>query len=390
LKPRNPQDDLASDGAGHRPLRRRATISDVARKAGVSPSTVSNVLNGRFDTMLTQTRESVAAAIAELDYRPSPLARGLRTRRTHVVGLIVPSASNGVYPAFIKGAQDAALRHGFDTFVCSTDRDPTKNRVHITSLLDRRVDGIVFMHTLSPDDPLLDSCRASDTPIVVFTPNAEPPPVPAICLDNDHAMATVLGYLARLGHRRIAYADHSLTSSNRVVRGQAHRQVLARLNLEEWPDAVATAQVALGSDEGYEIESGRSIVRRLLALADPPTAIIGGNDLIAAGVLNGAKELGYRVPQDLSVVGFDDLTVGRVTDPPLTTMQLPTAAIGEAAFGLIMDQLQGAMATPAFHAYRFDLLVRRSTDRAPGDHPDSVHAEVGHTQRATGSLESHG
>jgi LacI family transcriptional regulator len=188
--------------------------------------------------------------------------------------------------------------------------------------------------------------------------------VDTLCLDNARATAVLIQYLHRLGHRRIAYANHSLTT-NAASRIGTWRATLRGLGVAVPDGYLMTERVAPGSDEGYEIDAGRTLAKRLLGLPDPPTAIVGGNDLIAAGIIVGAKEIGFRVPADVSVVGYDDLAVGRVTDPTLTTMVFPKAEMGRRAFDLLINRSPRDGGAPVRQlVFEFDLLVRESSETA--------------------------
>jgi len=343
---------------------RRVTIRDVAREAGVSIATVSNWLNGRTVGISPATAQLVAATAKELGYRPSSLARGLRGSATRVLGLIVPSVANPSMPEIVRGAEDRAREAGYSLFLSNIDRHWEKALEFTLVMLDHGVGGVGYVFSVNrPDHPAPEAARAAGARVAFLLPfdvaNVTPE---AVTLDNEGAMRQVARHLWNLGHRRIAFAMTSLGTAN-----GPHRLAGLRAAWEERggsldDEMVYVHEIPSGylTEEG-EIEAGRRAAMVLLSRRDPPTAIVAVNDMLAVGVLRGARELSLQVPQDVSVVGFDDLAVSRIAQPTLTTLSLPRNQLGRE----LVDLLIGETPTSIRKAEVPALVTRESTGPAP-------------------------
>ena len=348
------------------------TIHQVAAEAGVSPSTVSNVLNGRSDRMLPQTRERVEQAIARLGYRPNGPARQLRTGRSQVVGLVVPSVANPFWGTFARHLEAAALLAGHRVLLCNSERDPDRERDYLEELWADGIRGVVLCSSLPSLEhvlPLVERGLA----MVAFDRTAQagdPPSLVNISVDNAVGAELATRYVLELGHRRLAFVSGSLRSVNRRARLRGFEAALQEVGL--------TASDALvwsgGSTERLGDldfpDLGRTAARELLAADRAPTAIVAINDMCALGISAGARDAGLQVGTDLSVVGFDDIVLADLATPPLTTIRQPLAAMADAAFA----HLRAAVERPSPGAngaaggsllMRPELVVRASTGPAP-------------------------
>jgi DNA-binding LacI/PurR family transcriptional regulator len=344
---------------------RRVTIRDVAREAGVSVATVSNWLNGRTGGLSPSTAALVAKAVEDLGYRPSTLARGLRGSPTRVLGLIVPSVANPSMPEIVRGAEDRAREAGYSLFLSNIDRHWEKAHEYTLVMLDHGVQGIGYVFSVhEPDHPGPEAARAAGARVAFLLPYAPSTAVPtAVTLDNETAMRQVATHLWNLGHRRVAFAMTSRSTAN-----GPHRLAGLRSSLEERggslpEDLVYMHGVPSGHlDEVGEIEAGRRAAMVLLSNGDRPTAIVAVNDMLAVGVLHGARELRLRVPDDVSVVGFDDLAVSRIAQPALTTLSLPRNQLGRDLVDLLIGDPPTSIRKPEIPV----LVARGSTGLAPG------------------------
>lgn len=342
---------------------RRSTIRDVAREAGVSVSTVSNWLGGRHHLMEPATREAVAVAVERLSYRPSSLARGLRGQSTRVIGLIVPSIVNPSLPTIVRGAEDRAREEGYSLFLSNIDRHWDRALDDAHAMMDRGVEAIGFVFAASgPSDAILDAAARSNARVVFVIPKGDAlESQPSITLDNEAAMRQLAEHLWRLGHRRIAFISNHTATANAAHRIAGLNAALARYGSSL--HCVYDDPIAFDPRDGWgEIESGRRSAVVLLSSPDPPTAICAGNDMMAVGVLKGAAELGLRVPGELSVAGFDDLTIARVVSPTLTTLAVAGYELGKQLAEVLLGlrPAGGPAVTPT-------LVVRESTGRPPLD-----------------------
>lgn len=342
---------------------RRVTIREVALEAGVSVSTVSNWLGGRSKHMTAATEAAVAAAADRLGYRPSMAARSLRGAASQVLGIVVPSILNPSFPAIVRGAEDAAAAAGYSLFLSNIDRHGAKTTTLTRAMTDRGVDGIIYAYTV-PDvsDPAVAAAREAGVGIALLTPRgADVGDLPGIALDNEAAMRQAAAHLWGLGHRRIAIATNRHLTANGPHRVDGLRAALAERGGRLDPDLVHDDTVELvGVAEGAETEVGRRAGLRLLTAAEPPTAICAVTDSIAVGVLRAARELGLRVPEDVSVVGFDDLPLARLVEPALTSFSCDLYRMGKDLAGVLLhpETAGRTVVTPS-------IVVRGSTGPVP-------------------------
>jgi DNA-binding LacI/PurR family transcriptional regulator len=346
------------------------TIHQVAAEAGVSPSTVSNVLNGRSDRMLPQTRERVELAIARLGYRPNGPARQLRTGRSQVVGLVVPSVANPFWGTFARHLEAAALQAGYRVLLCNSERDPERERDYLEELWADGIRGVVLCSSLPSLQHVLPLVERGLV-MVAFDRTAQagdPPSLKNISVDNTVGAELATRHLLQLGHRRLAFVSGSLRSVNRRARFRGFETAL-----EEFGLTPADALVWSGGPEDQYGDLdiphlGRTAARELLATDRPPTAIVAVNDMCALGISAGARDAGLQVGVDVSVVGFDDIVLADLATPPLTTIRQPLPAMADAAFAHLRSGVEPAAAngsTGTSLLMRPELIVRGSTGPPP-------------------------
>lgn len=335
-----------------------ATIHQVAQEAGVSASTVSNLLNGRAGKMLPETRERVEAAIRRLGYRPNRAARQLRTGRIQMVGLIVPTVANPFWGAFARQVEAAALAHGFYVLLCNSERDPERERSYVDELWGDGISGVILCSSLPSIDhlrPVLDRGMS----LVAFDRTAQPgDPDHVVNVGTDNVLGAHLAtrHLLELGHERVAFVAGPIESVNRAERLRGFEEALART-----PGATGTVHTATAGPTQDPSELGRTAALQLLASPEPPTGIVAVNDIVALGVCAGVRDAGLRVGQDVSVVGYDDIMLARMATPALTTVRQPVPAMAQAAFGHLQKLMQGHSEPGHSELHRPELIVREST-----------------------------
>ncbi|MHB0868095.1 MAG: LacI family DNA-binding transcriptional regulator [Chloroflexota bacterium] len=334
--------------------RRAANIQDVAARAGVSIATVSRVLNDTGYPMRPETRRRVLEAIDALDFRPSPLARGLLGKPTSTIGLIIPDISNPYYPLLSRGVEDVASEHGYTVIFCNTDRNLAKLRSYLEVLREKQTDGIIFAgggieaegEPLTPDE-------IGDRVVLIGRHRW---PFPSVQIDNSRAAYEATSHLIDLGHRRIAYlgGPSALTSARDRMKGYRRAMVELAGGLEE----------TLIREGDFGFESGYQATLSVLSLpaGQRPTGLFAANDQMALGALAAAHDLGTRVPEELAVVGFDDIPAGRYGRPSLTTVALPTYEMGAAAARLLL-QLLARESTEETLCLPTQLVVRQSSGK---------------------------
>lgn len=305
----------------------KATMLDVAKAAGVALGTVSNHLNGSVHVS-PKTAQKIDRAISRLGYRIHLGARSLRSQRTHTVGLILPSISNPFYAEVARAVENSLWERGYQMLLCYSSLDQGRERKHLDNLESRRVDGIFLIHSAKPPRDRLK--RMS---------------VPVVCLDRvvDGQLSVttdnVLGgrlaarHLVALGHKRIAVLAGQPTDSNVRERLQGFMAVL-----EDQRD-IRKPQVLTGPEQAIEL--GYQVGRLLEGGSHPPTAIFATNDIVAVGAWRSLLELGIRVPQDVSLIGYDDIEMTRLLIPPMTTVAQDKATMARDAAALLLEVLEG-------------------------------------------------
>lgn len=305
-----------------------ATIKDVAARAGISYTTVSHVVNGTRPVS-EQVRRKVEAAIAELGYVPSGVARSLRARATGTLGLLVPNASNPYFAELARGIEDHAERNGYSVILCNSDDDIDKQLRYLRVLLERRIDGLIVA-TVASDAAFAQALANLQVPLVLVDRSLEGVSADQLRVDHEQGAYLATRHLLELGHRRIV-----------CIGGPASTQV-AQLRASGYQRALDEAGVAAQAvvDCPFTSPAGHAAAQVLLAAEPRPTAIFAGNDMIALGVLRAAAEHQLQVPQQLSVVGFDDIEVSRYLHPALTTVGQCIGALGEQVAARLLERIR--------------------------------------------------
>ncbi|MFG3699572.1 LacI family DNA-binding transcriptional regulator [Micromonospora sp. NPDC047620] len=338
----------------------RARLSDIAQQAEVSEATVSRVLNDR-PGVAPETRQAVLTALDVLGYeRPARL----RKRSAGLVGLVVPELDNPIFPAFAQVIESTLAQSGFTPVLCTQTPGGVTEDEYVEMLLDRQVSGIVFVSGLHADTAANhDRYRAliaRPLPIVMINGYAPGIPAPFVSCDDGEATELAVAHLVALGHRRIGL----ITGPDRFVpvqrRVAGFRAAMGRLAGAAEADLGELAELSLFGVEGGEAAAARLLDRGV-------TGIVCGSDLMALGAIRAARQRGLSVPTDLSVVGYDDSPLMAFTDPPLTTMRQPVAAMAVAAVRALVDEINGHAAPHSEYVFRPELVVRGSTAVAPAD-----------------------
>lgn len=342
----------------------KVTILDVARLAQVSPSTVSNLLNGRSERMKPSTKARIEQAITQLDYRPNQAARGLKTGSASLIGLIVPSVANPFFGIFARYVEEAALRGGYQVLLGNSERDPTREQSYAEELWGHSARGIILGS--SPENfEHLSALLDRGLHVVAFErppQQIDPYQIDSIGVDNVAGARMAVTHLTALGHRRIGFLSGAIRAVNRRDRLEGYRQALAQAQIRYDHTLIwqGVSDVDFGDTETMDM--GRRGARELLNRDDPPTALFAINDMIAFGAYAGVRERGLRVPEDVSIVGFDDIALAEIVDPPLTTVRQPVAEIARAAVERLLGRLQGTTTEVAGHTvFAPELIVRVST-----------------------------
>ncbi len=337
------------------------SIKDVAQMAGVSVTTVSHVLNKtRAVNPGTQTR--VMAAVRTLGYVPSAVARSLKMKATHTIGMLVPNNSNPYFAELVRAVEDACFDAGYALLLCNTDDNAERQQVYLDVLAQKRVDGLIVASTT--DDALM-SLHLSQTTIPMVLIDRAIAGLDKPCVQTDHVQGGMLAtsHLLSLGHQRIACiaGPEQLHSSEQRVQGwrQALQQSGLRSDLLEYGD--------------FGVNGGYLAMLSLLggSASSRPTAVIACNDLMAIGALRAAHERGLRVPQDVAVVGYDDIELASYTHPPLTSVVQPVVTMAQQAMALLLAYMKpiDPASQPAEVRLLTPALVTRASSKPPARMP---------------------
>jgi DNA-binding LacI/PurR family transcriptional regulator len=325
------------------------TMREVARRAGVSLATVSRVLNNT-QYISEDTRRRVLEAVHEFNYFKNVHARRLATGRSDLFGLVISEIANPFFPEIIRGFQASAWTHGFDVLLCNTEYDRDRTKAVIRKLRESDVRGVAIV-TSSVERNLTTELTAAGIPLVFFNSDPASKLVGNICIEYERGINKAIEHVVELGHRRSAViagpADNptAVTIKNALVSGLTARGLKPVCVLES----------------NYRVDAGASAVREVLSRAEIPTVMFCGNDLIAMGAMSALEEAGVKVPEDVSVIGIDDIFFAFLARPPLTTISVPREQLGVQAFEALDRILKLKRRKGSNYTLETDLVVRRST-----------------------------
>jgi LacI family transcriptional regulator len=302
------------------------TIYDVAREANVSMATVSRVVNNN-PNVKPQTRKKVFEAIERLGYRPNAVARGLASKKTTTVGVVIPDISNSIFAEVARGIEDIANMYHYNIILCNADKRKEKEIRVINTLLEKQVDGLLFMGGVVSEDHIL-AFKTSAVPVVLCATSEENESYPSVDIDHETAAKDAVQYLLAQGHRSIAMISGPLEDPmNGYARYLGYKTALeeAGLQLDE-------SMVRIGN---YRYESGIDVTKYFLELKNKPSAIFSANDEMAIGAIHTILDSGLRVPEDISVISVDNARMASMVRPKLTSVAQPMYDIGAVSMRLL-------------------------------------------------------
>jgi LacI family transcriptional regulator, galactose operon repressor len=336
------------------------TLKELAARANVHPSTVSRVANNDPGLRIaTTTRTRIEALLRETEYRPNGVARGLKLRQTLVLAVVIPDITNPFFAALFRGIEDGATPRGYQVLLCNTDGIPERQRAHLHSLAARRVDGVLLASTFLKD-PAVRWLRHQRTPYVLVNRFSEDGVDPFVGSDDVTGATLATQHLLDLGHVRIGHLAGQPTVSTGVLRRKGYGAALAEAGIAADPELVVEA--------GFVEEGGSQAMDRLLSLNDPPTAIFAVTDMTAVGAYGSARRHGLRIPEDLAIVGYNDIPLAGRLIPGLTTVHVPIHEFGSAAARMLLEQIETGVLTPRRVVFAPQLLVRGSSVAGADEH----------------------
>lgn len=305
-------------------------IDDVAKQAGVSRATVSRVLNNnpKVDTDL---RERVLAAAKALGYQPNRAARRLRAQSSNVIGLVISDIQNPYFLSVTRGVEDAAYAQQMNLILCNSDEDLDKERMYLHVMEAERVAGLIIVPAHSENSKDLNALKKAGIPIILLDRAVKNVQVDTLKVDNEHGAHEAISHLIKLGYRRIATIAGSCHVSTGLERYQGYKSALETAGI--------TRDEALVKFGNFKTESGYTLANELLNAANPPDAIFIANNLMTLGALRALRERNVRVPEDIALVGFDDLPWSGELYAPLTAVAQPTYELGQEAMRLLLRRL---------------------------------------------------
>ncbi len=330
------------------------TLRDVAEAAGVHAATASRALNpGTRGLVNAETAKRVIKVAESLGYRPNPIARGLKTAKSGTIGLVIPDLTNPLFPPIVRGIEEVLEPAGYGGLIVNTDNDPGRERTLIESLRSRQVEGLIVATALV-EHPLLEQLARERVQMVMVNRRPGGIDVPSITPDDAAGIALAVEHLASLGHRRIAHLAGPTSTSTGVTRARAFRSAVHDLSLDVDPALVVECSQ-------WTEDAGAEALRGLLDAGQRPTAVVAGNDLIALGCYDVFAERGISCPDDVSVVGFNDMPFLDKLRPPLTTVAIPHQQIGAEAARLLLDAIAEPDRPARSVLLPLSLVVRGST-----------------------------
>lgn len=327
------------------------SIKDVAREAGVSIATVSRVLND-IDVVNEDTKKKVLDAIKKLGYRPNIVARSLKTQKTKTVGILVPDISSGFYPEIVRGAEDVANIYDYNVILCNSDFDDEKEKEYLRVLKEKMVDGVIYMSS-SLQEETLDIINELDLTTVLVETKDKEESLPSVTIDNVKAMQEATNYLIDKGLKNIAFAGAKKGSMN--AWGDRYIGYENALN-----DRGIKLDDNLVYTKNLKVSTGYEAVEKFENSKKEYSAVVCASDEIAMGVINALRERGKKVPEDVSVIGFNDNAVSSVFYPKITTIKQPSYDMGSVAMRMLIKMLNKKELDESQFILDYELIERES------------------------------
>jgi DNA-binding LacI/PurR family transcriptional regulator len=338
------------------PRRSKITMEHIARVAGVSKQTVSAVINNKSG-ISEKTRVRIRRIIAKLDYEPNMLASSLRGQGSFTVGVVIPSITNPFYPEIVRGIEDEAQRHGYSLFLCNSDEDPEKEVNYLQLLRRHRIAGLI-VGTINENPAWTQSLKnlaAQGVSIVLLLGVSRPSEkITLVTTDDIEGFVKATSHLLDLGHIRIGMIMPPPDGPNGESRRVTGFLKAHKLRGKEVPSELLVPG-------GWHVKEGQDGAARLMELPVPPTAIVAPNDMAAIGAITKLKELGRRVPEDVAVVGYDNIAIAEWYDPALTTVDQPHYLMGQQAMQAMLKRLENPSDPGEVRIFETSLIIRRSS-----------------------------
>ncbi|MDD5468784.1 MAG: LacI family DNA-binding transcriptional regulator [Anaerolineales bacterium] len=329
----------------------KVTIKDVAKHAGVSPATAARVVGG-YGYVAEETRRKVQEAVRVLGYRPNTIARSMVTKSTRTIGVVITDITNPFFAQLVRSIEEVAWQRGYTLILANTDEDSQREQAVLNALLEKRVDAFILVPASSQSLPHLHDLVRQEAPVVLVDRAVEGLAVDMVMVDNEAGAYQAVRHLIDLGHRRIGIVLDKLDITTNKERLKGYRRALQESGLSA--EAVPIQSCHYTSQSAYQV------VNRMLGEPGQPTALFTANNFMTIGALKAVQEAGLRVPEDIALVGFDDLEWTQLNAPQLTIVAQPVTQMGEIAAQIIISRLQGGSAPPMEIRLKTTFIVRTS------------------------------
>lgn len=340
---------------------KKVTIYDVAKHCNVSVATVSRIINKVDYPVSDELRTRVQEAVKELQFKPNMLGRYLKSNKTNEVGVIIPNISNYYYPGLVAGINDSLIHSGYNVLLCNSYRNPEYEKKQFMSLLQKQVKGILIT-SVSDDTSWIRDVMTDDLTIVAIEQPLDAP-THRVCFNYYGGGYMAARYLVSMGHREIAFVSAPLTYASRRQRLEGFAAGLRESGIELQNGYLRISDYERDEENTYEFNIGRTLADKLMALPKPPTAIFCINDMMALGVIRALQSSGIRVPEDVSVMGFDNISISDMVTPALTTIDQCTREIGSKAIELLYKSFENPNTPVETVRFKPKLVERESVRR---------------------------
>lgn len=338
----------------------RPTIKEIAKRVGTSTATVSRVLNGLDYPVSPLLREQVLAVAAALHYTPNLIGRSLKNCSSSDIGVIIPTLSNPFYASLLAGIEGVLDEHGYSLLLCNSLRDEVKQQKYVELLQQKQVEGLMIS-PISDVPHYLTAAIEQGLKVIVFDQTTADSKINRVAIDYKQAVFMAVAHLYEQGHRDIGFMSAPLTRHNRQLTFAGYQRALQAYGLSYNPDwTYLTATESEACDCCYEFENGRNLVKKYLATTSRPSALLVINDVTAYGVLAELNAQAIKVPEELSLISFDNLIFSTVTEPPLTTVGFSAYEIGQRSAECLVRQLQGSDDCTQEIIFAPELVIRGS------------------------------
>lgn len=323
---------------------KRITIYDIAKKINVSPSTISRVLGNSDYPVSHELREKVLKAAKEMNYHPNLWARNLKKKNSRNIGIVLPSISNPFYPSVVRGIEDVAYENDYTLFICSGDRNKEREKNYIKYLMENFARGIITIFTDPTTDGINDFVNQGGVVLSIHGEKLDNPQICGFYFDKNREGYIATRHLIDLGHKKIAFLTAPLTNPLRIHKIEGYKRALVEAGIainEEYIYIASREYDVDYMDNVYDCQVGLELTRQLLLKNPEVTAILCMNDIMALGCISELQNQGYKIPEDYSVVGFDDSFFSNLIKPKITTVRFEKYNIGRLAMQMLNDIIEG-------------------------------------------------